>query len=147
VVLGLLAGLAAGFLLSDPRVPALTYGPGGDVGSAGPVAGACLATAPAPGVPVTAVDCAGPHAAEVVATLDPYGERDVPYPGPDVLARFAAAGCTAAFGAMVQAADRDGLELVALVPTSAAFGAGDRDVHCLVRAADGSMLTGSRVAG
>jgi eukaryotic-like serine/threonine-protein kinase len=147
VVLGLLAGLAAGFLLSDPRVPALTYGPGGDVGSAGLVAGACLATAPAPGALVTAVDCAGPHAAEVVATLDPYGERDVPNPGPDVLARFAAAGCTAAFGAVVPAANRGGLELVALVPAQAAFSAGDRDVHCLVRAADGSMLTGSRVAG
>jgi hypothetical protein len=146
-VLGLLVGLTAGFLLSGQRLPTLTYGPGGDVGIAGPVADACLAAAPAPGVLVTAVDCAGPHAAEVVATLDPYGGRDVPYPGWDALDRFAAGACTAAFGAMAEPSDRAGLEPMALVPAPAAFGTGDREVYCLVRAADGSALIGSRVAG
>jgi hypothetical protein len=96
---------------------------------------------------VTAVDCAGPHAGEVVATFDPYGERDVPYPGRDALDRFAAGACTAAFGAMAELSDRAGLELMALVPAPAAFNTGARDVYCVVRAADGSALTGSSVAG
>jgi eukaryotic-like serine/threonine-protein kinase len=146
-VLGLLVGLTAGFLLSGPRLPILTHGPGGDVSIAGPVAGACLVAAPAPGVLVTAVDCAGQHAAEVVATLDPYGGRDVQYPGRDALDRFAAGACTAEFGAMAEPSDRAGLEPMALVPAPAAFGTGVREVYCLVHAADGSALTGSRVAG
>jgi eukaryotic-like serine/threonine-protein kinase len=146
-VLGLLVGLAAGFGLAGPRVPTLTYGPGGDVALAGPAAGACLAAAPAPGAVATAVDCGGPHAAEVVATLDPYGERDVPYPGRDALDRFAAGACTVAFEAVVEASHRAGLDLTALVPAQAAFGAGEHDVHCLVRASDGSTLTGTIVAG
>jgi hypothetical protein len=146
-VLGLLVGLTAGFLLTGQRLPILMYGPGGDVGIAGPVADACLASAPAPGVLVTAVGCAGPHAAEVVATLDPYGGRDVPYPGRDALDRFAAGACTAAFEATTEPSDRAGLEPMALVPGPAAFGTGGREVYCLVHAADGSALTGSSVAG
>jgi eukaryotic-like serine/threonine-protein kinase len=145
VVLGLLVGLAAGFVLAESRVPTLTYGPGGDVGLPGPVAGACL-DGPAPGAVVTAADCAGPHAAEAVATLDMFGERGV-HPGQDALARFAAGACPAAFEAVVEPAQRAGLELMALIPAPAAFDAGDRDVYCVVRAADESALTGSRVAG
>jgi eukaryotic-like serine/threonine-protein kinase len=146
--LGLLVGLAVAFVATTgPRVPALTHGSGGDVELAGAAAGACLAAAPAPGTVATATDCAGPHGAEVVATLDPYAEHDVPHPGADALARFAAGACTAAFEAVVAPPDRAGLELTALVPAPSAFGAGDRAVHCLVRAADGSALTGSRVGG
>jgi eukaryotic-like serine/threonine-protein kinase len=147
-VLGLLVGLAAAFAATTgPRVPALTHGPGGDVVLAGPVGGACLAAAPAPATVATATDCAGPHGAEVVATLDPYAGHDVPHPGADALARFAAGACTAAFEAVVAPPARAGLELTALVPAPSAFGAGDRAVHCLVRATDGSALTGSRVGG
>jgi hypothetical protein len=91
---------------------------------------------------VAAVDCAGPHAAEVVATLDVYGETAVPHPGQDALARFAAGACTAAFEAVVDPTRRAGLELTALVPAPAAFDAGDRDVYCVVRSADGSALVG-----
>jgi eukaryotic-like serine/threonine-protein kinase len=144
VVLGLLAGLAAGFVLAAPRVEALAYGPGGDVQLGGPVAGACLAAAPAPGVALTAVDCAGPHGAEVLASLDPFGERNVPYPGPETFSRFAAGACMPVFDAVVEPS---GLELVALVPDRAGFDAGDREVHCVVRATDGSALDGGRVAG
>jgi hypothetical protein len=142
--LGLLVGLAGGFVLAAPRVEALTYGPDGDVQLAGPVAGACLAAAPAPGVELTAVDCAGPHGAEVIASLDPFGARDVPYPGPETLSRLAAGACTPVFDAV---AEPSGLELVALVPARTGFGAGDREVHCVVRATDGSALDGGRVAG
>lgn len=141
-VLGLLVGLATGFVLPGPRVPTLTYGPGGDVAAlpASPVT--CLAGVPTPGAALTAADCAGPHAAEAVATLDVYGERAVPHPGQDPLARFAAGACTAAFEAVVDSPRRAGLELTALVPAPAAFEAGDRAVYCVVRAADGSALVG-----
>ncbi|GAA5112659.1 serine/threonine-protein kinase [Pseudonocardia adelaidensis] len=142
--LGLLLGLAAGFVLATPRVEALTYGPDGDVRLDGPVAGACLAAAPATGVVLDAVDCAGPHGAEVVATLDPFGGRDVPYPGQEAFSRFAAGACTPVFDAVVEPS---GLELVALVPARAGFATGQREVHCVVRATDGSALDGGRVAG
>jgi hypothetical protein len=147
-VLGVLVGLAVALAVTTgSRVPALTHGSGGEVALAGPVAGACLADAPAPGTVATTTDCAGPHAAEVVATLDPYAAHAVPYPEADALARFAAGACPAAFEAVVAPNGRTGLELTALVPAASAFGAGDRAVHCLVRAADGSALTGSRVGG
>ena len=142
--LGLLVGLAAGFVLATPRVEALAYGPDGDLQLGGPVAGACLAAAPAPGEVLTAVDCARPHGAEVLATLDPFGARDVPYPGPETFSRFASGACAPVFDAV---GDPSGLELVALVPDRTAFDAGDRAVHCAVRATDGGALDGGRVAG
>jgi hypothetical protein len=140
VVLGLLVGLAAGFALAGPRIQALTYGPGGDVRLGGTAA--CLDAAPAPGVVIGAADCAGPHGAEIVATLDPFGDRDVRFPGRDALVRFAAGACAPAHDAVVEPPRRAGAELVALVPTEAAFGAGDRDVHCVVRAGDGAPVAG-----
>lgn len=69
------------------------------------------------------------------------------FPGRDALVRLAAGACAPAFDAMVEPPGRADLELMALVPTEAAFDAGDREVHCVVRAADGSALTGARVAG
>jgi eukaryotic-like serine/threonine-protein kinase len=128
VVLGLLVGLAAGFALAAPRLQTLTYGPDGDVRLGAPAAGACLSAAPAPGMVTTAVDCAGPHGAEVVATLDPFGGHDVPYPGRDTFSRFAAGACTPVFDAVVEPS---GVEHMALVPGEAAFGAGERDVLCV----------------
>jgi eukaryotic-like serine/threonine-protein kinase len=144
-VLGLLVGLGAGFGLAVPRIEALTYGPDGDVRLGVPPAGACLAAAPAPGLGLAGVGCAGPHGAEIVATLDPFGERDVRFADRDALVRFAAGACAPAFDAVVEPPRRAGLEVVALVPTQAAFDAGDRDVHCVVRAADGRALTGGKV--
>jgi eukaryotic-like serine/threonine-protein kinase len=130
VALGLLVGLVAGFALAAPRIQTLAYGPDGDVRIDGTVTGSCLAAAPAPGVVLTAVDCAGPHGAEVVATLDPFGERAVPYPGRDTFSRFAAGACTPVLDAVVEPSGR---ELVALAPAEAAFAAGERDVHCVLR--------------
>jgi hypothetical protein len=143
--LGLLVGLGAGFGLAGPRIEALTYGPDGDVRLGVPPAGGCLAAAPAPGLGLAGVGCADPHGAEIVATLDPFGERDVRFAGRDALVRFAAGACAPVFDAVVEPPRRAGLELVALVPTQAAFDAGDRDVHCVVRAADGRVLTGGKV--
>jgi eukaryotic-like serine/threonine-protein kinase len=143
-LIGLLVGLVAGFALAAPRIQTFTYGPDGDVQLGETVTGACLSAAPAPGVVITAVGCAGPHGAEVVATLDSFGERAVPFPGRDTFSRFAAGACTPVFGEVLEPT---GLELVALVPAEAAFGTGQRDVYCVVHAADGSALTGSRAAG
>ncbi|WP_343943685.1 protein kinase domain-containing protein [Pseudonocardia zijingensis] len=144
-LLGVLAGSVLGFALSGPRLPTFTYGPGGDVRPAGALTGACLSTGPARDATPTAVDCATPHAAEVVATLDPFGDGAAAHPGRDGLVRFAAGACGPAFEAVVEPSRREGLQLVGLVPTEAAFAAGERGVHCVVRAADGSALTGSRV--
>jgi hypothetical protein len=141
-VVGLLVGLAAGFALAAPRIEAFTYGPDGDVRLA--AAAACLDAAPAPNVVIGAGDCAGPHGAEIVGSLDPFAGRDVPFPGPDALVRLAAGGCGPAFQAVVEPPRRAELRLVALVPTQAAFEAGDRAVHCVVHAADASPLTGEK---
>jgi hypothetical protein len=125
---GLLIGIAAGFALAAPRIEALTYGPDGDVRLAGTAA--CLDAAPAAGVVIGAADCAGPHGAEVVASLHSSAER---FPGRDALVRLAAGACPAAFDAAVERPRRAGQELVALVPTGAAFGAGERVVLCVAR--------------
>jgi hypothetical protein len=130
VVVGLLVGLAFGFALAAPRLQTLAYGPDGEVRLGIPVVGACLSAAPTPGMVIAAVDCAGPHGAEVVATLDPFGERDVPYPGRDVFSRLAAGACTPVFDAV---AEPSGMEHMALIPGEAAFGAGERDVLCVAQ--------------
>jgi eukaryotic-like serine/threonine-protein kinase len=145
-VLGLLAGLVIGLVVAGTggsAVPVLSYGPGGDVVLPGALAGACLAAAPEAGATLAIADCAQPHGAEVVASLDPYGGREAPTPGSDGLAGFAAAACAAAFDAAVAPPDRNGVEPAALVPAPAA---GLRDVHCLLRATDGDdLISGSRV--
>jgi len=125
--LGLLVGLVAGFALAAPRIEALTYGPDGDVRLVGTAA--CLDAAPARGGVISTVDCTGPHGAEIVASLDAFGER---FPGRDALVRLAAGGCGPAFDAAVEQPPRAGTGLVALVPTQAAFDAGERAVHCVV---------------
>ena len=140
VLLGLAVGLAAGFALAGPRIQTFTYGPDGDVRLG--ATGTCLDAAPRSGVATGAADCAGPHGAEIIASIDPFGERDVRFPGPDALVRLAGGACGPAFDAAVEPPRREGLELVALVPTQAAFDAGDRDLHCVVRAADGARLPG-----
>jgi eukaryotic-like serine/threonine-protein kinase len=138
-VLGVLAGGAIGFGLAGAGagdVRTLTHGPGGDVALPAVPDGGCL-RAPL-GAPVL-VSCAGPHDLEVVATLDPAGSG-----GHERIARFGATACTGGVEALV--AQRDGLEVVALVPVQDAA-AGERSVHCLVRQADGAPLVGSRISG
>ena len=143
VVLGLLVGLAAGFALAGPRIETFGYGPDGDV-RLGATSG-CLDVAPAGGVVLGPADCTGPHGAEIVASLDAFGERDARFPRRDALVRLAASACEPAFHAVVEPPRRAGLELVALVPTEAAFDTGEHAVHCVVQAADGSALTGGKV--
>ncbi|MHA6624638.1 protein kinase domain-containing protein [Pseudonocardia sichuanensis] len=137
-VLGVLAGGAGGFALAGagaPDVRTLTHGPGGDVPLPAVPDGGCL-RGPLGGPAL--VGCAEPHDLEVVATLDPGGSVG----DPGRTDRFAATTCTAAVEALV--AQRDGLEVVALVPVQ--DGAAG-PVHCLVRQADGAPLVGSRISG
>ncbi|HYH30734.1 MAG TPA: protein kinase [Pseudonocardia sp.] len=155
LVLGVAAGVVAGSALAGtggPEVTTLTHGPDGDVRFAPPPGAACLRGAPAAGRwgGDDRVDCAGPHELEVLATLDPFAARAVPHPGRADLSAYAAAACTATFEALVTAPERDGLEVVALVPSRTAFEAGapgGRAVHCLLRSAAGVPLVGSRISG
>ncbi len=152
LVLGVLAGVAGGFALAraaEPAVGTLVYGPGGAVQLAATIDDACLRgdLGTGPLGDEARVGCAEPHDLEVFETLDPFGGREMPAPGPDVLARYAGGACTAAFDALVAAPDRDGLEIVALVPSDTAFGTGAREVFCILRAADGSPLVGSSISG
>ena len=120
---GCWSGWPPGSLLAGPRVPTLTYGPGGDVGIAGPVAGACLATAPAPG--------RADHRSGLRRPACGGGRRD-----PRPVRRRSTCrspGGTRWPGSRRERArrrskrwssrpDRAGLELMALVPAQAAFG-------------------------
>jgi hypothetical protein len=167
LVLGVVLGTAGGIILartgafgpSGPDVTTMTYGPGGDVPEFGSTFHACLQGQLAPGRSFpsgSTVSCEGPHDLEVFQTFDPFGpQRALPYPGRAQLADYAAQACTLVFdSAVVTGPDKDRLAVAALVPSKAAFEtpAGtsssftNRDVICLLRAADGSQLTGTRMA-
>jgi hypothetical protein len=159
LVLGLALG-AAGTLLVRPgpsAVPVLTYGEGGDLPVFGVTSNYCLPGALAAGRSYpsgTYVTCDDPHDLEVFGVLDVFGTvRDLPYPGVDDLSAYARSGCTLLFGsALVEGADKATLQVVGLVPTAASFTTktsssfSSRDVICVLRAADGRQLTGTRLA-
>ncbi|QJY46571.1 serine/threonine-protein kinase [Pseudonocardia broussonetiae] len=156
LVAGLVGGLVGGFALAragDPDVRTLTYGEGGDVPVYDVAYLYCLQVRPDPGVLITSsatVDCDAPHAAEVFAVVESFGTQEVlPYPAR--LPEFAAAACAMRFDSGLLA-DRDGVQVTALLPAEAEFrrdgGSGsfqDRDVFCLLTTTDGSQLTGSRL--
>jgi hypothetical protein len=164
LVLGIALGAAGGMALAGagaPDVRTFTYGEGGDVPLFAVRTESCVTGQLAAGraFPASArVGCSAPHDLEVFRAFDPFGaKRALPYPGRDELGAYAAAACTLVFdSALIAAPDRDRLEVVALVPSRAAFetwsGAGDRfdfadrEVICVLRAADGGQLTGSRIA-
>jgi hypothetical protein len=138
-------------------VAVLTYGDGGDLPVFAITSDACLSGQVAAGRSFpsgSTVTCSDPHDLEVFDTIDLFGtQRAVPYPGRDQLADYAAAACTLVFdSALVAGPDKDRLEVAALVPSRASFetrsssSSPDRDVICLLRAADGSRLTGTRIA-
>jgi hypothetical protein len=151
---GVVVGGAGGYVLARagaPDVTTLAHGVGGDVQIAAPIDGACLRGGLGAG-PLgddDRVSCADPHELEVLGSLDPFDGRDVPAPGRDELARYAAAACTAVFDTLVTTPD--GVEIVALVPSAAAFATGAdpgrREVHCLLTSDGGGPLVGSRISG
>ena len=166
LVLGLVAGVAGGFALSgsgrDDAIT-MTYGEGADVpefeiSSSYP----CLIVGPAPGRSVgssSSVSCDEPHEAEMFAGFGLYSSSTViEYPGVAQLSGFGAGACRFYFDSpLVVGADKGRLQVVALVPGEAAFerdtstvagspSFSERTLYCVLRAADGSQLQGSRIA-
>ena len=159
LVLGLVVGALGALLLrpSSPTVPVLTYGAGGDLPEFGVTSSYCLPGALAPGRSYpsgTSVSCEGPHDLEVFGVLDPFGtQRDLPDPGVEDLSGYARSACTLLFdSALVEGPGKAGLQVVGLVPTAGSFTAREsssftgRDVICVLRAADGAQLTGTRIS-
>jgi serine/threonine protein kinase len=166
LVLGLLTGLVGGFALSGNRQPAavaLTYGknadvPEFDVSTSYP----CLILGPAPGRALgssSSVSCDEPHEAEIFAGQELYSSStEVGYPGESQLSALGIGTCRFYFdSALVTGSDKARLEVVALVPGETVFGEDSstvvgvhsyskRNVYCVLRAADGSQLTGTRIA-
>jgi hypothetical protein len=161
LVLGLAAGAAGGFALGrigGPAITVLTYGAGGDIPLFASYRNACMPGQLAPGRSFpsgSTLSCDGPHDLEVFETFNPFGvSRELPYPGRAQLTHYAVSACSLTFGsALIGGPDKDRLEVAALVPSQEAFGSrpdssssfNERDVICLLRAADGSQLTGSRI--
>ncbi|WP_300014856.1 serine/threonine-protein kinase [Pseudonocardia sp.] len=165
LVLGLVAGLVGGFGLAGsgrPDVTTLTYGQGGDLpvyDYSGSIGSACVNVLPGPGVQIgssASVTCTNPHVAELFAEWDTVAtSRDVPYPRR--IDEFAATACAMLFesGQIVEDG-KDRLAVIALLPSEGEFvrntatsgspSFGERSVSCFLTNADGTQLTGSRVA-
>ncbi len=165
LVLGLIGGGVGGYALSRSAQPAavtLTYGAGGqvpefDVTSSYP----CMIGAPAPGRVIdsnSSVGCDKPHDAELFGTVQLYSSSMVvDYPGTDAIGGVGADICRFYFdSALIVGSDKSALEVISLVPSSGAFlldsstvpsspTFSDRELYCVLRAADGSQLQGSRV--
>ena len=166
LLVGLLGGGLAGYSMarvSQPAAVALTYGDGGevpefDVSSSYP----CLLLAPAPGRGIgssSSVSCDERHEAELFAGSALYSSSTViTYPGAAQLRALGVSTCRFYFdSALVVGSDKSRLEVVALVPSETTFqydsstvpgspSFGGRDLYCVLRAADGSQLEGSRIA-
>jgi eukaryotic-like serine/threonine-protein kinase len=158
-------GLAAQQLLAAraPQAVALSYGDGGEV----PVFEAssvypCTIIAPAAGRGIesnSAVACDERHEAERFAEVELYPSNEVAgYPGDPQLRALGASACRFYFDSpLVVGPDKSTLEVVALVPAEVEFGKDSstspgyhsykgRVLYCVLRAADGAQLEGSRVA-
>jgi eukaryotic-like serine/threonine-protein kinase len=162
LVLGLVAGALSTFLLvrpAAPTVPVMTYGSGGDIpvfdiSSKSCVPGQLAAGRSFPSGAYT--DCDNPHDLEIFAILGPFETQNpLSYPGRDVFTGYARGACPLIFdSALVVGADKARLQMVALVPTKAAFETrsdtsasfSGRRMYCLLRAADGAQITGTRLA-
>ncbi len=165
LVVGLVAGLGGGLALGRVErstVTTLTYGDGGDMPVPGSTpTGTCLFVAPAPAAVIASgasIDCATPHLSEVFGNWETYGsDRDIAYPGAEQMRSFGSAACRLLFESdLIGGDDKSRLAVVALVPSEMAFRrnsapAGsspsfpDRDVRCVLHAADGSRLSGTRI--
>jgi len=155
LVVGLAAGLLGGLVLprlGEREVPAFSYGDGGDLPIVDVPAGSCLQGPLTAGQQFPAgstVSCTTPHDLEVFRTLDPFDPGlSAPYPGREQLTTYATVACTLVFESdAIDGADKDRLQVAVLVPSQASFEAdAARGVICLLRAADGSPLTGTRIA-
>ena len=162
LVLGLALGVLATFALVRPAAEAasvLTYGAGGDIPVFDINSKYCVPGQLAPGrsFPSSAyTSCDNPHDLEIFGILGPFDtSRDLPYPVLADLQGYSRAACTLLFdSALVEGADKATLQVVGLVPSKASFESRStptssftgRDVFCLLRAADGSQLTDTRLS-
>jgi len=104
----------------------------------------------------TYTSCDDPHDVEIFESLDLFDTRlDVPYPGRDVIASGAGPACALAFGSgKITGPDKAKLRVAALIPSATAFAYrssptssfSSRSVLCVLYAADGTQITGSRIA-
>lgn len=160
LALGVAIGLGATQLWPRGATPAvLTYGAGGDLpvwefSSASCVDGELVVGHQFPSS--AAVSCDSPHELEVFATVDLLDtEHDLTWPGRDALAGAAGPSCQLVFdSALVAGPDKSALRVAVLVPSAGAFSNrpgptssfSDRHAVCVLRRADGSQLSGTRIA-
>jgi hypothetical protein len=167
LLLGLAGGGAAGYASAgadEREAVTLTYGDGGEIPELEVSGGSyrCSIIAPAPGRSIdtnSAVACDERHEAEWFAEVELYPSNEVfEYPGEAQLRELGASTCLFYFDSpLVVGADKDSLEVVAVVPAEAGFNEDTsttpgfrnydgRALRCALRAADGAQLEGSRVA-
>jgi hypothetical protein len=164
LVVGLVVGTAGGFLLSgadDRDTTALSYGPGGDMPTVELSYGYCYQVAPGAGRSIDSGaqrECDEVHDSQVYGFVATYGsDTEVDYPGAENLEALGTAACGMYFDSLVVGEDRDDLAITVLLPSEQAFAADSRsegsstpsfqtrDVFCVLTAADGRQLTGTRV--
>jgi hypothetical protein len=158
-VLALAVGLGAGLLWprggSGPVV--FTYGPGGDIPEISSLSASCLQGQLAVGRQYASyASCDDPHDVEIFETLDLFDTQlNLPYPGRETLAAGAGPACALVFNSgKIAGADKAALRVAALAPSAEAFGYrssptssfSTRTVLCALYAADGTQLSGSRIA-
>ena len=102
------------------------------------------------------VSCDDPHDVEIFEALDLFDNQlDLPYPGRETLAAGAGPACVLVFDSgKIAGADKAALRVAALAPSAEAFAYrssptssfSTRTVLCALYAADGTQLSGSRIA-
>jgi eukaryotic-like serine/threonine-protein kinase len=155
----LAVGLAAGLLwprgVAGPAV--FTYGPGGDIPEVPSLSASCLQGQLAVGRQYSSyVSCDDPHDVEVFEALDLFDTQlELPYPSRETIAAGAGPACALVFDSgKITGADKASLRVAALAPSAEAFAYrssptssfSTRTVLCALYAADGTQLTGSRIA-
>ena len=158
-LLALAVGLGAGLLWprggSGPVV--FTYGPGGDIPEVYSLSTSCLQGQLAVGRQYTSTtSCDDPHDVEIFEALDLFDTQlDLPYPGRETVAAGAGPACALAFNSgKIAGPDKAALRVAALAPSADAFAYrssptssfSTRTVLCALYAADGTQLSGSRIA-
>jgi hypothetical protein len=134
-----------------------TYGPGGDIPDVPSLSTSCLQGQLAVGRQYsTTATCDDPHDVEIFDAIDLFDTSlDMPYPGRETVAAGAGPACALIFNSgRIAGPDKAALRVAALAPSAEAFAYrssptssfGSRSVLCALYAADGSQLTGSRIA-
>jgi hypothetical protein len=95
---------------------------------------------------VTVVDCGQPHQRELYALVDPTNAEGA-YPGEDVLLTDQGNICSVEFvtffGATVEVAQTNGIDIFPVVPTEAQWDAGEKQARCLTGRSDNSAFSGT----